>query len=193
MKRQLLAYWARYCKLDASHCDWLEAHAHVMPAVKAGDILYEHDAVRNHLYFVLSGLLAVAVWDAEGRRHLLRLALPDFSLLTTQNLHTDKQQRFTIIALRNSTVIRIPVAALRDYQESCTAASVLVHVLREKMFKQLVQLNELMGIKNERERYARFCEDKRFRHLLDNTIQQEQADYLNVSINTIQRYRRGRR
>lgn len=186
----LYAYWGKYCALDDTNMEWLRAHAYPLPKIQAGDMLFKPGDLRNYVYFVVEGLLAAAVWDETGRRHLLRLAPAKFSLMTTQSLYTNKQVNFNIVALRDSVLLRIPVTSLRDYKEQRMEASVLIHVLREKKLKQLTMYSYLMSIKNEVERYRFF--ETHCKELHKITTQQEQADYLNISLMSIYRGRGGK-
>ena len=123
MLSQLFHFWSRHCHLDNSHREWLHAFADVIH-VKRNTRLFEPDVdgrYTDYLYIVVKGLLATAWWDEKGSRRIDRFLLPNDSALTTYNLYTPKHVYHFVVALRRSTVIRIPVAAFKNYKETVSA------------------------------------------------------------------------
>jgi len=187
MKRYLFDYWSRYCPLDDSHREWSHTYATAM-SVERGTRLFEPGDKGDYVYFVCAGLLAAAWWDVDGNRRIDRLLPPTHSVLTKNNLYTHCQVYYEVIALRKSTVIRIPADALRTYKESSREADTLVDVMEQKKLKQYRAKNRLMLIKNGEERYIAFTQDEYYkRTFLPVTSQQEHADYLNITRMTINR------
>ncbi len=187
MERQLLGYWSQYCTLDGSHREWLHNWCTALPHVKRGTHLFEPGDRGNHVYFVCRGLLAGVWWDAAGNRRIDRFVLPGHTILTSANLYTDRQLRYEVVALRKSTVIRIPADALKAYKESCREADTLVDVMEQRKLKQYREKSRLMQISDGAARYLAFMKDQYMRPIRLATSQQEHADYLNISRRTISR------
>ncbi len=180
-------YWARYSTLNESHFSWLKVHAEALPPFKRKSHLFLPGLEPDFLYFVIEGLLAGVSWDAEGDRRIYCLARQEFGLFTCANLYTPKQVDYELIALRETRVLRIPAAALLAYKEASREADVLVDVLLARVNKQLKLHNKLLLTSNERERVKLFYEQ--CPKLASLMTLEEQADYLNVSLSTLQRVR----
>lgn len=174
----LINYWDKHCRLKQPQLDWLTTHAQVL-SVTRGKQLFAPGDRPDYLYVVTEGLLAGIHWNAHGQRRIRCLALPVQGIMTLRNLYTHKQVEHVIVALRRSTVIRIPTAAMRDYKENCTEGDILVDVIRDRQERQLRQQNALILMPDEIKRYIRFYHS--MSEIRSITSQQEQADYLNIS------------
>jgi len=189
MIARFLSYWASYVPLQDRHGQWLQVHGKPLPNVPLGATLHDRERKDNRLFFVDTGLLGGVSWDENGHRSIHLLAPPTYNLMATRNFYTDKRVPYEIVALRSSAVLQLPVEALRAFREQDAAAAELVCVLREKHNKQYLLHNALLQIRNEGDRYRAFeCYCKEWLTLL--TLQ-EIADYLGLSLSSVNRARRG--
>ncbi len=185
--QQVLSYWRQYCPgLGARHVQWLGQQARVLE-VRRGKVLFEPGDKRDLLYFVCRGLLAVQWWDEQARRRIELLLPPRHNVATRPNLYARGQLHGEVVALRRSTVVALPVPALRALKEHSLEASTLVHVLENKRLKQYRHKEALFLLADGEERYKAFLRNEYMKELRQLTSQQEHADYLNLSRRTIAR------
>ncbi len=189
MIARFLSYWARYATLSDHHREWLEAYATPLSTIPQGWPLHDEGARTDYLFFVLEGLLAAVSWDEAGRRRIHLLAPPLHNLMATQHFYTDKRVPYQVVALRPSAVVRLPVKALKQLRDTDPVAVELVSVLREKQLKQYLLHNALLQIQREGDRYRTF--GRYFKDWMNVLTLQEQADYLNMSLSSVNRARRG--
>lgn len=175
--------------MDEQHVQWLHTHAMPLSHVPEGWPLFEGQAREDYLYVVTEGLLAGATWDEAGHRSIHLLAPTQHNVMTTRNFYTARRVPYQIVALRNSSVLRLPVAALKAFKERDIAAATLVSVLREKHNKQYLLHNALLQIRSEGDRYRAF--ERHCKDWLGLLTLQEIADYLAMSLSSVNRARRG--
>lgn len=181
----VFAYWCTHSHPDASHRAWLERHGRLLPGLRRGEQQGRPHAGTDYVYVVISGLLARVVYHADGRRRILRLVQPGEAIGTTVNLYTRKRPEGDLIALRHTHLLQLPAAELKAFKEADRAADDLVDAWREREKKRKAAHNALLLLPNDQER----CLEFRRLHtaLCLQLTQQDIADYLNVSRDTVKR------
>lgn len=189
MTKTFLDYWGHYGRLEQRHLDWVGRHAMPLPDIPKDWPLFAGYAREDYLYYVTEGLLTAVSWDPQAHRRIHLLCPTGHNLMTARNFHTDKRVDYQIVALRDSAALRLPVNALKAFGETDRMAATLMSVLREKHNKQYVLHNALLQIRPDGARYDAFV--KYLQHWFPQLTHEEVADYLCMSVSSVNRGRRG--
>lgn len=185
--RFLIDYWQKYCTLDDWHINWARRYLTVMPRLRKGDQLYRTGEPQQYVYFVVRGMLGrTQDLPDSDKRQLLSIALPGMALMTTAHLYSPTPSQGDITVLHPQTiVIQMPYRVIKDFKTQEPQLNTLISVLANKKTKQMSALSWIMHEQDPVARYLLFA-----RHMSDlETVltQQEQAELLGISKNTVQR------
>lgn len=184
--RFLLQYWQKYCTLDDWHTQWARRYIRVRSKCRRYDSLYAEGERQKNVYIVARGLLARVRYGDRDKRQILSVALPGMALLTTDHLYSHTPSKGDIIVLRsNALVVEISYRAILEFNEQDPQLHTLMSVLTNKKKKQINTLRQISLHQKPSDTYPLFAKEMREVHqILTN---QECADLLGISIDTVRR------
>lgn len=196
--RYLIDFWSKYCVLEKWHVEWARTHIRVPIGLHKGDPLYLEGEPQKIVYLVARGLLG-RVQDSippddeshPMKRQIVSIATPGMALMTTHHLYSDTPSKGDIVVMRPDTlVIEIPYMAIKIFKEQESPVDTLIDILGNKKKKQLVQLRLATHGLKPFESYLYFAEE--MPELQRTLTNQEAADLLGISVDTVYRAKRMR-
>ncbi|PRD51991.1 hypothetical protein C5749_16980 [Sphingobacterium gobiense] len=185
--RALLAFWSRYCDLSPWHAQWAHQHIDVM-RIPRGEVLSWSGDRTKKVYFVCKGMLGRII-DIEvngiAKRKIMSIALPGLALTSTTHLYRNTPHEGDIVALRSGIVVGISYKAIKAFKAEEPAIETLVDILTHKKKRQLEAHIQILHSTSPFERYLLF--DKLMPEIRQVTSQREQADFLGISRDTVQK------
>lgn len=182
--KTLFDFWTKYWALEPFHINWVQQHLTHINVPKHHELYWENDG-QQYVYFVSSGKIARVALSEDNKRNILSIATPCMALMTTTHLHSFTPSVGMIVALCRSEVIRIPYAALKEFEHQEPSIALFNQVLSNKKKRQLIQLRNISYTTQPLERYFLF--DKKMPKIRNATTQQEQADLLGISKSSVQK------
>jgi NTE family protein len=107
------------------HLEWLD--------IAGGETLMEQGDVGDSMYLAVSGRLRVYVSDEEGHSHMVR-EIARGQIVGELSLYTDEPRTATVLAIRDSVLVRLPKAAFSDMLASSAQVSI---ALTRQIIKRL--------------------------------------------------------
>ncbi|WP_437920669.1 Crp/Fnr family transcriptional regulator [Sphingobacterium sp. LRF_L2] len=185
--RLLLAFWSKHCALEYFHTQWIKENLEIIP-VRRNQVLHWADEPAQNIYFVCKGILARVTEEVhkhKKKRRIQTFALPNSSLMTTLHPFTGTLREGSLVALRTGIVIRIPNKAIELLQAQDPQIATFIHILNNKKQRHLFLQSQILRPMKPFSRYLAFT--KYMPEIQRLTTQQEQADFLNVSRDSIQK------
>lgn len=182
--KALLGFWAKHCVLEPFHIEWAKRHLESMHVSKNKQ-LYCEGNVEQYVYFVCSGKIARIHESEKFKRSILSIALPGMALMTTTHLHSSTPSEGAIVALCRSKIVRIPYAAIKEFENQEPSIALLNRMMNNKKRRQLIQLRNISYATQALERYFLF--DQKMPEIRNATTQQEQAELLGISKSSVQK------
>lgn len=180
----LFEFWGRYHTLENFHRQWAKDHLKVV-IVRRGDLLGSSFSPAEASYFVAEGLLArIEEEPHSGKRKIMSIAPPNMALMNTRHLHSHHLHPSKIIALRSGIIVTLSHKVLREFQVLEKSVDTLIDIFGNKEKRQLALLREATLGYPPFDRYLNF--ERLLPEIRAVTTQQEQADLLDISRNTVQ-------
>lgn len=185
--------WYTYNSVDmqANEQQWILERAKVL-VVPKNEVIYTPYLNQKCVYFICEGLLAKITYKLcprvkdTSRRFIVSVAPPRHTLLSSFHLYNQSGATKDIVALRKSLIIQIPYNTVLDYYNHNTAFGTLFNVLNNRTMKQIQLLRKLESTNSIQQRYFMFADlMPDLRHIL---TQQEEADLLDISLNSVKRH-----
>lgn len=185
--QSLLKFWGRYCELTLWHEAWARQRIKVIP-VRRGDVLSWTGDRQKMVYFVCKGILA-RVTETEvkdqTKRQITSIAMPGLALTSTTHLYRSTPHEGNIIALRSGIVVAIPYKTIKAYKEIEPTVETLIDILINKKKRQVETHLQILHPTSAFQRYILF--DTLLPEIRNATSQKEQADFLGISRDTVQK------
>ncbi|MES3015181.1 MAG: cyclic nucleotide-binding domain-containing protein [Pseudomonadota bacterium] len=116
---------ARAIGLLREHLEWVE--------VAGGDTLMRQGDAGDSMYIAISGRLRAYVTDDESSQRMVR-EISRGQIVGEMSLYTDEPRLATVLAIRDSVLVRLPKAAFADLLAS---SALLSMALTRQIIKRL--------------------------------------------------------
>jgi len=165
--------------IEINDAEWVEFSSYFsMQDFKKKEVLYEYGEVCEYLYFVDKGLLRV-YFVVDGEERSFHFALENYFAVDYQSFLKQKPSHYIIQALEDTTVIKVPLAALHYAYKNLRYGERLGRLLAEEYIFHFTKKIHAIYTKTPLQRYNSF--NVMFPGIFQRIPQHYIASYLNIS------------